>query len=635
MIPVLIDPSPSLKNPATWTGEVGFVLGGHLYLDLSNAFDDEQLMATRMGELVSKINGIGGPPIAQRFGGGIEQQASGIPSVVKDTPRLPPAKLASLSTVPLTTLTKEQVATMLTGLACSKYSATFLENEITGAVLGGAAGVDDIKEMGVTLSAKARMLFDAITDFKASGVPTALLLPSTSTVTEPPPEAKSSHDPLSFAKHIAELLPAGWVRLYNYKLEAHAKNCTPTKHALEWPEPPCSFSLSSGLFLNGQFQDEVKDKWQLLLLETLGGRWDKADFLVTFQIKIMQGGATPLCTGYRPWFAIDITTDMCFIIAFNEDEDVHVVKQNGQPIVLPVDVWLEIGIFMCLQRRTVEVVVGTAKMDPIELDQSFEFKLFNNKVSCGNALHLVRRDTFAKMFHGYLRKIELHSTAPASRDRPLIRPRNDTVHAKHVKMLGELTTGTTCLLHYPAMHHDVVDTVNHRMLPLPVSSYTHETDGVYFDGDFCGEWQHNPFAGVAGSFGLEFKNRHFVYAVEMVPLGDGWVLCLVVHMRWFGVFVRDDMTIEITAENESVGRLCCVNTEPVRLTKGAWTQFAIKMDGTSIDVVIDGATMDRIELGDDFAFNDVEKEGGDIRLVNYGTGTCFHGFLKSLALWST
>ncbi|KAF0685615.1 Aste57867_22544 [Aphanomyces stellatus] len=26
MIPVLIDPSPSLKNPATWTGEVGFVL---------------------------------------------------------------------------------------------------------------------------------------------------------------------------------------------------------------------------------------------------------------------------------------------------------------------------------------------------------------------------------------------------------------------------------------------------------------------------------------------------------------------------------------------------------------------------------------------------------------------------------
>ncbi|KAF0693937.1 Aste57867_15157 [Aphanomyces stellatus] len=83
MIPVLIDPSPSLKNPATWTGEVGFVLGGHLYLDLSNAFDDEQLLATRVDELVAKIVSVGGTSIAQRLcalqTNQVEAEASGAP----------------------------------------------------------------------------------------------------------------------------------------------------------------------------------------------------------------------------------------------------------------------------------------------------------------------------------------------------------------------------------------------------------------------------------------------------------------------------------------------------------------------------------------------------------------------------
>ncbi|CAK4121066.1 unnamed protein product [Aphanomyces euteiches] len=69
MIPVLIDPDPDLKNPSSWTGEVGFVLGGHLYLDMSEAFDDEDLMATRIEELYNKIVSIVGLPLAQRFPG--------------------------------------------------------------------------------------------------------------------------------------------------------------------------------------------------------------------------------------------------------------------------------------------------------------------------------------------------------------------------------------------------------------------------------------------------------------------------------------------------------------------------------------------------------------------------------------
>ncbi|KAF0699425.1 Aste57867_10009 [Aphanomyces stellatus] len=177
MIPVLIDPSPKLKNPATWTGEVGLVLGGHLYLDLSAAFDDNQLMAARIDELVAKIVGIAGTPIAQRRFGGSVNESTGVPSasIKPSDASTTIASASAVDTVPMASLTKEQVATMLTALACSKYSPIFLENEITGDVLLGISEVNDVKEMGVTLAAKARMLYDKIAQFKATGVPASLV----------------------------------------------------------------------------------------------------------------------------------------------------------------------------------------------------------------------------------------------------------------------------------------------------------------------------------------------------------------------------------------------------------------------------------------------------------------------------
>ncbi|KAF0687345.1 Aste57867_20905 [Aphanomyces stellatus] len=641
MIPVLIDPSPSLKNPATWTGEVGFVLGGHLYLDLSNAFDDEQLLATRIDELIGKINGIGGVPIAQRFGGAIEHQTTGIPSVAKTTPRLVSSTLTS-PTVPLATLSKEQVAAMLNALGCSKYSAAFLENEITGDMLMGTAEVNDIKELGVTLAVKARLLFDKITEFKANGVPTSLLAPTdaAASATEPTSARPAVANPKSahgegghtFDKHIAELLPPDWVKVYNYKLEANGKNSA-SSHALKWPEPPCSLSISSGLFLNGNFKDELKDKYELMYLESLGGRMDKADFLLTFKIKFVQGNCTPFSAGYRPWFAIDITKDMCLIITFNQDEDANVVRKDGQPIVLPVDTWLDIGILMCLKRRTIEVVVGAEKMDPIELESSFSFKHLYTYTE-DNGLSLVRHETFDKMFHGYLRKIELYSTAPAAREMAPIPPMDDNTYAKHMDILNDLKQEMKPLVHYPAMNNDVVDTIKHGTMVLPASCFTHKDYGVFFDGDYYGEAGNNWSVAVAGVFRHELKQHHFMYAIEMAPLGRGWAMCMGATGRWFAICVNAEMTVEICINNMDVNNLCCVNKEPVVLAKGEWALVAVKMDGNNIDVIVNGERMDRIELGDEFKFNVQEGECGDLRLVNYGNGGCFHGFIKSLAMWS-
>ncbi|KAF0685614.1 Aste57867_22543 [Aphanomyces stellatus] len=638
MIPVLIDSTPSLKNPATWTGEVGFVLGGHLYLDLSNAFNDEQLLATRIDELIGKINGIGGVPIGQRFGSVVEsKETSRKSSSVNLGPTAAPPMMPT-STVPLASLTKEHVAAMLNALTCSKYSAAFLENDITGEVLMGAAEVNDIKEMGVALSAKARMLFDKITEFKASGVPTSLFSTDATSAADLPSgrpvavQPGATNEQLAFERRLSEWLPSDWIKLYDYKLEENGKNSA-SSHILKWPEPPCSLSISSGLFLNGNFKDDAAKDSKLLDLESLGGRMDKADFLLAFKLKVVQGNCTPLSAGRHPWFAIDITSDMCLVVAFNDDGIRHIVRKEGQPLVLPTEQWLDIGIFMCLKRRLVQVAVGTAMMDPIELGSSFAFKI-NEKYSRDNQLTLARREGYPKMFHGYLRAIELYSSRPASREYLPIPTRDEVVHAKQTAYQHEFVQGMKCLVNFAALNKDVKDIVQGSSLDLPSTGFLHTEHGAYFDGDFRDDVDNKWSVARIAKFEHELKQHHFVFSIEMALLGHGWMLCIGAHNRWFTVCVRYDWTLEIFVNDCAARNICCVNKEPAPLTKGAWTLVSIKMDGNNIDVALNGERMDRIELGDDFAFNGVEGEDGDMRLMNYTYGGCIHGFVKSVAVWS-
>ncbi|RHZ06241.1 hypothetical protein DYB26_010963, partial [Aphanomyces astaci] len=455
MIPVLIDPTPALKNPASWNGEVGFVLGGHLYLDLSGAFDDDHLLASKVDELVAKIVSIGGTPLAWRFApeslSDAKEQAKYVPSppVVAT---LQAAPVLSAPTVSLASLTKEDVGLLLNALACSKFSAAFLENEVTGEVLYGAASVEEIKELGMPLAAKARVLFDKIAEFKASGVPTTLLLrdktklstggaSTPSTTAEVKTTDLSSSNVASTAKSFEDitmaLLPPEWAAVMKYKLEVNGVN-TLSKHTLSWFDSSCSVSAANGFFSDGNYAAELKGtaSSRAMRLQAIGGRLDKNAFLLRFRMKPMAGGVTPLAAGRFPWFAIDVTTDLCLALSCNQGKDVFVVKMDDSKYMdaITVDKGFELHI-------------------PTDVNQSL-------RDTEHNQLYLYRPDTHQGLFHGHLRDIEMYSTLPASRKLPRITDADDPDrHRLHLTHRDALVEGLTLAFHYPNMAVDAVDIV--------------------------------------------------------------------------------------------------------------------------------------------------------------------------------
>ncbi|OQS03538.1 hypothetical protein THRCLA_04144, partial [Thraustotheca clavata] len=150
MISVLMD--PTIKNTRDWTGPVGMTLGGTLYIDFSSAIGNPELLEARMEELLEKLNSIIGKPLQQRY-----------------------TQVATQNTVPLELLSKEQVSTLLTSLEYSNYCEVFLKNEINGSALNGLTSSDEVKELGITISVKAKAFYDKVLDFKEKGVPKHLL----------------------------------------------------------------------------------------------------------------------------------------------------------------------------------------------------------------------------------------------------------------------------------------------------------------------------------------------------------------------------------------------------------------------------------------------------------------------------
>jgi len=69
----------------------------------------------------------------------------------------------------------DDVIHILDSLNLRKYCAVFQENAIDGPTLMNCKSVDDVKELGIALTAKARILYDKIVKFKSTGVPLTLL----------------------------------------------------------------------------------------------------------------------------------------------------------------------------------------------------------------------------------------------------------------------------------------------------------------------------------------------------------------------------------------------------------------------------------------------------------------------------
>ena len=56
-------------------------------------------------------------------------------------------------------------------LKLRKFCDVFKENDIDGLTLMNCKNEEDLKELGITLTAKARLLYEEIFKFKSSGVP--------------------------------------------------------------------------------------------------------------------------------------------------------------------------------------------------------------------------------------------------------------------------------------------------------------------------------------------------------------------------------------------------------------------------------------------------------------------------------
>ena len=80
-----------------------------------------------------------------------------------------------MQTKPLSELSVDGVIHLLESLNLSNYCAVFQENAIDGPTLMNCKSVDDVKELGINIVPKARILYEEIVKFKSTVVPLTLL----------------------------------------------------------------------------------------------------------------------------------------------------------------------------------------------------------------------------------------------------------------------------------------------------------------------------------------------------------------------------------------------------------------------------------------------------------------------------
>ena len=80
-----------------------------------------------------------------------------------------------MQTKPLSELSVDDVIHLLESLNLSNFCNNFEDNRIDGPTLMNCKSEDDVKELGIALTAKARILYEEIVKFKSTGVPLTLL----------------------------------------------------------------------------------------------------------------------------------------------------------------------------------------------------------------------------------------------------------------------------------------------------------------------------------------------------------------------------------------------------------------------------------------------------------------------------
>lgn len=177
MIPAVME--PSVLNANAWDGSVGIVLGGHLYIDLTK--DTPESISALADSIVStmkrSVDSHSAPHITSTASSS-QSLPPAAPSTAAPSLSPVPAAAAQVSVVkgkPLHELSTDEVLAVLTHLKLAKYVSEFHRNEVTGSVLAECACAEEIKELGITITAQARVLFTKLSEYKSSGVPDEVL----------------------------------------------------------------------------------------------------------------------------------------------------------------------------------------------------------------------------------------------------------------------------------------------------------------------------------------------------------------------------------------------------------------------------------------------------------------------------
>ncbi len=75
------------------------------------------------------------------------------------------------NTRPLSDLSVVDVGSLLDRLDMGEFKDIFVRNKIDGKSLVRCSTVDEVKEMGIPITVKAKLLFEKIREFQVNGVP--------------------------------------------------------------------------------------------------------------------------------------------------------------------------------------------------------------------------------------------------------------------------------------------------------------------------------------------------------------------------------------------------------------------------------------------------------------------------------
>ena len=86
---------------------------------------------------------------------------------------------ANTNTRPLSELSVVDVGSLLDRLDISEFKAILVRNKIDGKSLVRCSIVDEVKEMGIHITVKAKLLFEKIREFQVNGAPMEYVQSST------------------------------------------------------------------------------------------------------------------------------------------------------------------------------------------------------------------------------------------------------------------------------------------------------------------------------------------------------------------------------------------------------------------------------------------------------------------------